>query len=524
MEKYDVVIVGGGHNGLTVAGYLSKAGANVCVLELKEYVGGAVITKELTVPGFKVDPFSTAHIFLQANPLIMNDELELQSKYGLKYIFADPMMAVIFQDDSSMIFHRDVDKTCESIEKISSRDAKAYREFYDLAVPCLDMLLMGMFSPPAPFGDMISMLEKNEEGRNLLLTLLKSAMDILDEWFESESVKLGISKFASEAMVAPREGGSGLYVLALVALAHRFGVAFPEGGSGKLSESLERCIKDMGGTIKTSSPVKSIKIEKGEAKGVILESGEEIIATKAVVSTVNVKQLFSQMVGEKDLPSNFLTKVERLKPSSFTAINQQFAINEAPKYKAKEDGIEQTFFMEIVPSMDNYLKEFDEFLYGIPGTKSPLIICSTILDPSRAPEGKHTLYLYHFEPYHIKGDAEKWDQIKEEVADGVLQTLRDHTTNMGDDNILGRYIVTPLDLERYNPSWIEGDFGHIGSFLFQSLSNRPIIGWSNYKTPIEKLYMAGPSTHPGLGVIAGGRAAVQVVMDDLGLDFKQFMK
>lgn len=522
MEKYEVVIVGGGHNGLTVAGYLAKAGLNVCVLEAKKYVGGGVITREITLPGFKHDIFSTVHIFLAANPLIRHDELQLRSKYGLKYIFPDPLSAVIYPDDNSMIFHKDLDKTCASIEKISKRDAEAYSRYSEWASPNLDLLTMGMFSPPAPFSSMVSILEKSEQGRELLGTMLKSAMDIADENFESDMVKVAFTRFASEAMIDPRTGGSGTNVLLMVAMAHKYGFPFPEGGSEKLTEALERCIKDLGGTIKTSSPVKNVKVEKGEAKGVILESGEEIIATKAVVSTVNVKQVFLKMLEAEQLPADFSTKVRRLKHASYSTLLQQLALNNAPKYKAGEE-VDRTWFVMYTPFMEDYLKGFDAYQYGYTVTNMPLVVCSTLLDPTRAPEGKHTLYLYHFQTYRLKEGGSRWDQIKYEVADGILQTLRDHTINMGDENILGRHIETPLDLERGNLAWIEGDYTHIGGFLFQAFSNRPFIGWGSYKTPIEKLYMAGASTHPGGGVMGGGRAAVQVIMDDLGLDFKKLV-
>ena len=151
------------------------------------------------------------------------------------------------------------------------------------------------------------------------------------------------------------------------------------------------------------------------------------------------------------------------------------------------------------------------------------MVCMTQFDPSRAPEGKHTLYLYHYEPYNLKGGAARWDEIRQEVADGILKALQDHTTNMGEENILGRWISSPLDFERINPAFIQGDHGHIGRYIYQALGNRPIPRW-NYKTPVEKLYMCGPGTHPGAGICGGGRAAVQVVMADLGIDFEKVIK
>ena len=520
MAEYDVVVAGGGNNGLTAAAYLAKAGVSVCVVETKPYVGGRVVTREVTGPGFKQDIASTAHIFIQPNPLILNDELKLLSKYGLKYLYPDVPYAVIFPNDRALMFSRDLDKTCASIEKFSKKDAEAYRRFHDWAIQFLDMLTAGMYSPPPPFGAFVSMLDQTEEGQGLLRSLLISGLDITNDWFESDEVKMAMTRFVSEAMMDPQVQGTGFNLFMFIPIIHKYGLGVPVGGSGALSEALARCIEDYGGTIRTSSTIRSFKVEGGEAKGVILDTGEEILAKRAVVTNLSIRQL-PEMAGEQNLPPAFLTKVKHLRHASYQAIHQLLTINEAPKYKA---GIkaEESLFVECCPgTFEEYMRGFDDYKYGIPVTNSPVTVCWTIIDPSRAPAGKHTLYLYHYEPYNLKGGAARWDEIKQEVADGVLKTLQDHTTNMGKENILGRWISSPLDFERNNPSWVQGDFMHIGSYLHQNLGNRPLPGWAQYRMPIKKLYLCGPSTSPGPGVIGDGRAAVQVVMEDLGIDFEK---
>ena len=150
------------------------------------------------------------------------------------------------------------------------------------------------------------------------------------------------------------------------------------------------------------------------------------------------------------------------------------------------------------------------------------VTVSTLYDPSRAPTGKHIMRLYHLEPYNLRdGGSTKWDEVKQEVADTTLETVRQHTTNMGSENILEREVLTPLDYVRENPAMVNGDGHHISSSLFQYFSNRPLPGWGHYRTPIKKLYMSGSSTHPAGAVTCGGRAAVQVIMEDLGIDFKR---
>jgi phytoene dehydrogenase-like protein len=520
-EKHDVVIAGGGHNGLIVAAYLAKAGLDVCVVERQDVVGGGAVTRELTLPGFKHDVGSIMHGFIQANPLIHRDELGLKSKYGLKYIFPSPQIAILFPDDRAIFIDRDVGKTCESIAQFSARDAEMYPKFLGACRQMSKMATVATFSDPIPFGKMVSFLDASEDGQDYLRTILSSCMDIVDEWFESDEMKLAITRYASELMIGPHEQGTGNGIFGY-ALFHAWGWGLPEGGSGALSEALAAFIRDNGGTIKVSSTVKAINVEGGEARGVILDSGEEIEAKKAVVSNLNVKQLFLDMVKAEELPPGFSERVRRIKHAAYSAMNQAIALKEPLKYKAGGD-LDKAWSVHFTPW--DSLRIFDEYTYGLPSTEMPAAAVPTLVDPTRAPEGKHTLYLYHYEPYSLKdGGAARWDEIKEEVADGILETVRKHVTNLGPENILGREILSPLDMERYNPSFINGDVSHIGAYVSQLFANRPLPGWGHYKTPIEKLYMCGASTHAGGGILGAGRAAVQVIMEDFGLDFKKVLE
>jgi len=519
-EKYDIVIIGGGHNGLLAAAYLAKAGLNVCVVESQEKVGGGVRTEELTLPGFKHDPASVMHGTISSNPVIHRDELGLISKYGLKYIYPEKEFACIFPDHTTLVFERNIDKTCESIHKVSGRDAEAYRKFHKATSQMLKVASVAMFSPPPSWGAMVSLFDASEEGREFLRIIFSSAMDIVEDWFESDQMKIALTRFCSEMMIGPEEKGTG-YAMFFVSSLHAWGWPLPVGGSGALTEALARCLKDHGGTIKVLSPVESVKVESGEAKGVILKTGEEISAKKAVISNVNVKQLFLNMLQSEKLPPDFQDKIRRLKPATFSALNQAMALNEAPKYNIGEE-VEKAFFVEICPFKEDYLRIFDQFKYGVPNTDMPVMGSATVFDPTRAPAGKHTYYLYHYEPYHLKqGGPAKWGEIRQEVADGILRTAQKYCTNLREENILGRWICSPLDIERRNPAMQMGDLGHIGHFLTQSFSSRPISGWGNYRTPVKGLYMCGASTHPGIGVTGGGRASVQVIMEDLGIDFRK---
>jgi len=518
--EYEVVISGAGHNALCVAAYLAKAGVKVCVVEKNEYVGGGVLTREVAAPGFKTDICSFIHVMIQGNPLILNDELELRSKFGLEYIYPDIQMCVHFHDGTYLNICKPLDMMIDSIARYSKKDAKAYKAFYDWSIQSLDLLLAGMYSPTPSFGSFVAMMDQSEEGRGLLRAMMVSALDIIDDWFENEKVKIALTRWVSECMIAPQTKGTGFVFFIMVPMVHKFGGGMPVGGSGVLSESLERCILHHGGDIKLSSTVKEFKLENNECKGVILDSGEEILGSKAVVSTLNMKQMFPDMVKDAALPEGFVTSVERLRPSDFVCFQQGFALNEAPKYKAGGE-IDEAFLVEFAPStLEGYLRYFDDMSYGIRTNHNPVVACLTLFDKTRAPEGKHTLYLYEYTPFELAdGGSSKWDEIREEHAEDVLNFLREYTTNMGPENIIGQWIQSPLDLERHNSAFKEGDFMQIGAFLDQTMGNRPLPGW-NYKTPVDKLFMCGPGTHPGGGVIGGGRAAVQAVMEELGIDFE----
>jgi len=370
---------------------------------------------------------------------------------------------------------------------------------------------------------MVSFLDASEEGKEYFRLILSSAWDVVGDWFESDKVKIALTRFCAEMMIGPQEKGTAGPMFFVSSL-HSWGFPLPVGGSGALTEALTACLKDHGATMKVSSPAKSVKVESGEAKGVILKSGEEILAKKAVVSNINVKQLFLDMLQPEQLPPNFQDKVRRIRPATFSALHQALALKDAPKYRVSGD-VESAFHVEAVPATaEEYLRGFDDYQYGVPNTIMPSWSAATVFDPSRAPQGKHTLYLYHFAPYKLKdGGAMKWDDIKQEIADGVLKTAQKYCINLSSENILGRWICSPLDFERMNPAMREGDVCHIGNFLTQLFASRPISGWGHYRTPIRNLYMCGSSTHPGGGVTGGGRAAVQVIMEDLGIDFKKIV-
>jgi phytoene dehydrogenase-like protein len=323
--------------------------------------------------------------------------------------------------------------------------------------------------------------------------------------------------------IKPQTMGTGLVLFLMIPMLHKYGWGLPIGGSGALSEAMEKCVLENGGVIRISSPVTRFKVEQGECEGVVLENGEEILATKAVVANLHVKQVYHQMLTEKELPSGFQETVGKIMPSDYTTFVLGLALHESPQFKAGAE-FDEALSIEFSPtSMVDYLRYYDELSYGCEPQMNPYMACVTFHDKTRAPEGKHLICGGTFAPYNLKeGGPLRWDDIREETADRFLDFLQQYISNLGTENIIGRFVMSPLDLERHNSAMICGDFGSIGAHLHQSAGNRPLPGW-NYRTPVNNLYLCGPSCHPGGSVIGGGRAAVQVVMEDLNIDFEKMI-
>jgi len=518
--EYDIVIVGAGNNGLIVGAYLAKAGLKTCVLESRDFIGGGVVTREATLPGFKHDLGATAALWIDQNPIIKNDELGLVKKYGLKFLpIPEVQEVIIFPDDRNITIYRDLDKTCASIEKISPKDAEQFRKYVEWATPFFKPVLRGSNMPPAPFGSFITMLSGSSKGQELIHTMFSSAYDAVNDWFVSDEMKIAATRWAAQARVSPYESGTAEGIEFMAPYSVLYGAKAIEGGAGRFTEILGQAIKDFGGEIRTKARVKQVLIKDGKAEGVILDNGETVRARKGVVMGLNIKQIFPAMVPDAKLPEGFVKNVQALKPQRVQYMTIHLAMNNAPKYKAGGD-VDRGFQVQTFPTANfqEFMDGLTEMYHGKAKWGSPGIICSTIFDPTRAPEGKHTLWVAHQEPYYVEGGPEQWDKIGNEVCDKVLATIRQHTTNMDDSNILAKKFLTPLEYSRWDESWIDGEPSHIGGYLTQYMSNRPLPGWSGYKMPVEKLYLCGPSTHPGTGLNAGARAPANVIMKDLGIE------
>ncbi len=520
-ETFDIVVMGAGHNGLTAAAYMAKAGKSVLVLERKGHPGGGVSTRELTRPGYRHDEHSNVHIMIQGNPMLRDDELGLLSKFGLEYKYPELPHATIFDDGRTILAYKDLDRTCEGIAKFSQRDAEAYRKFVQTSQQVLPMFMAGLYQPPFPMGPFMAMMDQSEEGRFLLDIMSRSAMDVADMYFESDLLKIHIVRLVTENLQMPDELGTGMGAFLMPGIIHTFGVSQPVGGSGRLTEALIRCIEHYGGEVRCNAEVKRVLVSSGRATGLELTSGESFMGKDGVIGAIHPRVLRKFVAG---VPEPVLKRAENVTPSTFSILLTHMALRERAILKAGQEA--QASVMTELVSFDTcreMMLDYDKLRRGeVPTRRLIAGGDGAFNDPTRAPPGAGVFYGVTFAPYVLHdGGAAAWDEVKEQIADGSMTYYRKFFTNLTDDNILARVVRSPLDHERDSPtSFVAGDVHGCAPFMYQAVGHRPTPDLGDFRVPnVERLYLVGPFMHPGGGVFGAGRATAIQMMDDLNIDY-----
>ncbi len=512
-DKFDIVVAGAGHNSLVTAAYLAKAGYRVVVLEYRPQVGGGVKTEEVTLPGFKHDTCSTAHGGIQANPVLRNDELHLIRDYGIEYIQADPLYHMPFPDGSYITQWRDIDRTAEEFAKFSKKDGTAYRRMHDE-----NEAMRSVFDG----NDGKSVAEKlaaHPQGKIWQRRMAMSQWEVLRDNFEDDHCRafmMGTPASMSPPQY-PMSGRSGYSAI-------RTSRPIPKGGSGVLTQALAKCIEAHNGVILTNKNVTRLIIENGKCAGVECADGSSYRGEKAVLSTMHVKHLVD-MAPRELWGHDFLDGVDTWE-GEISEIVAHYASKEPPKY-AVNGGTLAVCESAILVSSDRLLRYAHDFPNATVGLDDPplTIFCSTVADPTRAPAGMHTIKVIGLQPYDLKEGPKHWDSIKDEVAESNLKFLRKFAPNLTDDKILGKFIVSPLDIERRNPHMWHGSVHSGSGEPAQSGNMRPMPGWAQYRMPIPGLYQTGACTPPG-GSVTGtpGRNAAIVMLKDFGTSLEEVVK
>jgi phytoene dehydrogenase-like protein len=513
VSEWDVVVVGGGHNGLVAATYLGRAGARVLVLERRPVVGGAAVTEE-TWPGFRINTFSYVAGLLR--PEIV-DELELR-KYGYRTILYDPQYCMPFPNGRALKLWVDTARAAAEIAKFSVKDARAYPKYVEYWDHVLELIEPVMLAPAAPLADLFQMFSTPETETLVRDLFLRSAKDLLDEWFESDELKaVLVPNAVIGTMCGPSTPGTA-YVLAHHNVGnldgHKQVWGFSVGGMGGITQALARAAVANGVQIRTGVGVKDLLLHDGTVAGVTTTSGETISA-KAVASNADAQTTFLKLAPPGSLPADFEKEVRGIR-SRGAALKFNAALSALPEFKADpgvpSDAHRST--VDIAPSLDYLERGYRDAMDGRFSTK-PFIemLFQSALDPSVAPPGKHTMTCFvQYAPTRL-WDSD-WDSYKATAAERVLDTIEEYAPSI-------RRVVEHWQV--ISPKDIEATLGMTGGNIFQGditpdqiLSFRPVPGWAQYRTPLAGLYLCGSAAHPGGGVTgAAGHNAAQIILEDL---------
>ena len=520
--RYDAIVVGAGHNGLTTAAYLAKAGLDVLVLERRRVVGGAAVSEEI-FPGFTYSVCSYVVSLMQ--PEVVR-ELELP-KHGFEVLPLEGYLAP--GEDGDYIHVSDnPDETRREIARHSPRDAEMYDEFnlmmYSMAHAVKPLLGMVPFDPANPgvrgartAAQLARHLRQLGPKRLHALTKLMtmSAADYLAEWFETDQLKAVMAlNGIIGTFLGPRSPGT-----AYVMLHHFMGGVdgaftvwgFQKGGTGGVSEAIASAARSHGATIRCEAPVEQVLVDNGRAVGVALESGEEI-AADIVVSGADPRVTFRRLVDERELPDELVATIDNFKfRGSSGKVN--LALDGLPTFTCRPEPDALTGFIEIAPSIDFLERAYDDAKYGRFSQRPYMdVIIPSMVDPTVAPPGKHMMSLFvQYAPYELEGG---WDDAQREAfGDAVIRTLAEFAPDI-EDHILHRQVLTPLDLEQ-EFSLSEGNIFQGELTLDQLFFNRPAARFADYRTPIANYYQCGSGTHPGGGITsAPGRLAAREILRD----------
>ena len=524
-KKYDVIVIGGGHNGLVNAAYLARRGKKVLVLERRHVLGGAAVTEEI-VPGFKFSVFS--YVVSLLRPEIIRD-LDLP-RHGLEILPLDGTMTPMLGGNYLWRVN-DHAQTRRELQRHSKLDAEAYDDFAQSMVAMCRFVkpILGMVPPDptsldprdwkklASLGKRFQLLAA-EDKYNLVQLMTMSAADFLDQWFETDVLKATMSASGIIGTFLGIRSPGTAYVL----LHHYMGEidgafrswGFSRGGTGAISNAIGAAAREAGAEIRTEAPVARILVKNGSAQGVVLESGEEIHAD-AVSSSVDPNLTFLKFIESRELPDDFIEEVRRYKyRGSSGKVN--LALDALPDFKCLPgSGRHLRGAISISPSTEYMERAYDQAKYG-EFSRRPYIdmVIPSLTDPSVAPPGKHVMSCFvQYAPYKLSKGT--WDEQRDAFGDAVIETISEYAPNLR-SIIAGKQVITPLDIERQT-GLTEGNIFQGELSLEQLFFLRPVAGWARYRTPIRKLYMCGSATHPGGGVMgAPGRLAALEILKDTG--------
>src|SRR6266404_4103895 len=523
--RNDIVLIGAGHNGLVAACYLARAGLKPLVLERRDVVGGACVTEEFH-PGFRASTLAQTTGPLSSQVI---KDLDLE-RHGLK--FSKPAVRVFApnREGRSICIYDDAKRTADELKTSSAKDANIYPQFVStfarigralaplltMTPPDIDKLARGELWGLGRLGLAIRGLGKKDEYRLLRYGPMAVA-DLAAEWFETELLRgIVAARGVFAAFAGPWSAGTSAALL-LQAATDEHAIApatFVKGGMGALSQTLAELATRSGAEIRTNAEVASVSVRDGKAMGVVLTNGEEIQG-RAVISNADPRSTLLKLVDPAEFDPSFLNKIRNYRAQG-TVARVHLALSALPHFTALNNGDSNEKLsgrIHIGSDIDYLERAFDAAKYGEMSPRPYLdIAIPSLTDQTLAPTGAHVMSIHaQFAPYHLKdGD---WNSRREELGDTVVNALLDYAPNLK-ELVVGRCVITPLDLEK--TYGLSGGHIHHGEMSVDQLfAFRPLIGWAQYRTPIEGLYLCGAGTHPGGGVTGtcGANASREIIKD-----------
>ena len=512
MTTYDAVVIGAGHNGLAAGVVLASAGWSVLVVERNDEPGGAVRTAEVTLPGFHHDLFATNLNLFAGSPFHaeFGDDLAI---HGLEFAPSDKPFSSVFPDGGFVGVSTDMDATLAMVGTVSAADAMAWTaltERFGQVAPHLFPLL-GTTIPSA--GALKALVSGSRAlGLNWPLDLarlvLQSSREFVEEHFESPEVQALCASWGMHLDFPPDAPGGALFPFLETFASQTNGMVLGKGGARTMIDALVSLLRSLGGEVRTNAAVAAVTVDADRATGVALADGERIAARRAVVANVTPKVLFGGLVPDSAVDDRFRRRVSAYRHAPGTLM-VHLALDDLPDWNAGNQ-VRGWSYVHIGPYLEDMSLAYQRAVSGMLPERPTLVVGQpTVVDPTRAPDGKHILWVQvRMVPATIRGDASheivatEWDEAKDPYADRVIRLIEEHAPGLS-SNILGRHVLSPVDLEAYNPNLIGGDSLGGSHHPMQFFGLRPFPGWTRYRTPIDGLFMCGASTWPGAGVGAG---------------------